>query len=83
MLKQGGLARDTHDAECALSAAPIRKGVNAVNTTTYAKLGGWDGQYFSCNPLFFCLARLEQSNDRVDILYTRHWSKLMEPSQSL
>ena len=26
---------------------------------------GWIGQYFSYNPLFFCLARLEQSNDRV------------------
>ena len=24
----GGLARDTHRAECALSAAPIRKGIN-------------------------------------------------------
>ena len=69
--QQGGLARDTHRAECALSTAPIRKGVNA-ETTAYAKLGGWDGHYFSCNPLlfwFFCLARLEQSNDRVGVRY--------------
>ena len=54
--QQGGLSRDTHCAECSLSAAPIREGVNA-ETTAYAKLGGWDGQYFSCNPLIVCLAR--------------------------
>ena len=41
--QQGGLARDTHRAECALSAAPIRKGVNA-EAAAYAKVGGWDGQ---------------------------------------
>ena len=74
-----GFARDTHRAECALSAAPIRNGANA-EATAYAKLGGWDGQYFSYNPLFFCLARLEQSNDQADIRYRRHWSQLMEPS---
>ena len=52
-------------------------------TTAYVKLGWWDGQHFSCNPLFFCLARLEQSNDRVGIRYTRHWSQFMEQSQFL
>ena len=78
----GGLARDTRRAECALSAAPIRKDENA-ETTSYAKRGGWDGQFFSCIPLFICLARLEKSNDRVGIRYTRHWSQLMEPSQFL
>ena len=40
-------------------------------------------QYFSCNPMFVCLARLKQSNDRVGIRYTRHSSQLMEPSQFL
>ena len=69
--QQEGLAWDTHRAECALSTAPIRKGVNA-KATAYAKLGGWDGQYFSCNPLFLCLARLEQSDDRVGIRYAKH-----------
>ena len=34
------LARDTHRAGCALSAATIRKGVNA-ETTAYAQLGRW------------------------------------------
>ena len=33
--QQNGLARDTHRAECALSTAPIRNGVNA-ETTAYA-----------------------------------------------
>ena len=37
-------------------------------------------QYFSCNPLFFYVDRLEQSN-RVGIRYTRLSSQLMEPSQ--
>ena len=40
--QQGGVARDTHRAECALSAAPILKGVN-IELTAYATLGGWDG----------------------------------------
>ena len=80
--QHGGLARDTHRAECALGAAPIRKGVNA-DITPYAKLRGWGGQYSACNPLLFSLARLEQSNDRVGIRYTTHWSQLIEPSQFL
>ena len=29
-------------------------------------------QYSSCNALFFCLARLEQSNGRVGIRYTSY-----------
>ena len=79
---RGGLARDTHRAECALRAPPFREGVNA-ETTAYAKLGGRDGQCSSCDPMIFRLARLEQSNDRAGIRYGRHWSHVMEPSQFL
>ena len=78
----GGLARDTHRAECALSATPVCKGVKA-ETAAYTKLGRGDGTNFPCIPLLFCLARLEQNNDRVGLRYIIHRPQLMEPSQFL
>lgn len=35
---------------------------------------------FLLPPLFCCLAKLENVNDRVGIRYTRHWSQHMNSS---
>ena len=61
----------------------LTAGAGAVRPTEWCGLGGRQtflSSVFLLQPLFFCLARLEQSNDRVGIRYTRHWSQLMEPS---
>ena len=57
-------------------------GAGAVRPTEWCRRRGQQtflSSVFLLQPMFFCLARLEPSNDRVGIRYTKLWSQLMKP----